>query len=229
MPQLRSRASLRCWWPFPLVLAAALAVPGCAHENSPPSPPLTSSEPSPEVYRRAEADRVKLLEHEVERLRDDVRSAEETLVAVESGMRGAQTRTELVSQQAEARIQLDRAAKRAPWRADEVAEARAKLDESDRQLAEGHVGSAIFFVSRASRIAATLLAEADRVSKTPGAFAVKASRANLRAAPSTDGEVLAVLQPELPVFQEGKEGEWALVRTVSGQVGWVNARLLRPR
>jgi hypothetical protein len=215
---------------FALVVALALAAAGCAHETPPaPAPAPLSNEPSPEVYRRAEADRVKLLEHEIERLRDDVRSAEETLVAVESGMRGAQTRTELVSQQAETRIQLDRAAKRAPWRADAVAEARAKLAESDRQLAEGHVGSAIFFVSRASRIATTLLAEADRVSKTSGALYVRSGRVNLRAAPNTDSDVLALLPADLPVFREGDSGEWALVRTVSGQVGWVNERLLRLR
>jgi len=216
---------------FALLAAIALATAGCAHKPPAPAPapaPL-STEASPEVYGRAEADRVKLLEQEIDRLRDDVRSAEETLVAVESGMRGAQTRTELVSQQAETRIQIDRAAKRAPWRADAVAEARAKLAEADRQLAEGHVGSAIFFVSRASRIATTLLAEADRVNKTSGALYVRPGRANLRAAPNTDSEVLAVLPSELPVFREGGAGEWALVRTVSGQVGWVNERLLRLR
>ena len=212
-----------------LAVAAALAVPGCAHDQPPAEAPGPPSEASPEVYRRADADRVSLLEHEVERLRADVHSAEEALVAVESGMRGAQTRTEAVSKLAEARIEVSRAAKRAPWRADAVSEARAKLDEADQQLGEGHVGSAIFFVSRASRIAATLLAEADLVGKTPGARYVGSGRVNLRAGPNTDSEVLAVLPVDLPVFPESDDGEWALVRTVSGQVGWVNARLLRAR
>jgi hypothetical protein len=212
-----------------LAVAAALAV-GCAHgKPSAEAAAPRSPEPGPEVYRRADADRVTLLEHEVERLRADVRSAEEALVAVESGMRGAQTRTEAVSKLAEARIEVGRAAKRAPWRTDAVAEARAKLDEAERQLGEGHVGSAIFFVSRASRIAETLLAEADLVGKTPGTRYVRSGRVNLRAEPNTDSEVLAVLPVDLPVFPESDDGEWTLVRTVSGQVGWVSGRLLRAR
>ena len=170
-----------------------------------------------------------MLERENERLRADLRAAEETLLAVESGMRGEQRGAEAVSMLAEARIQVDRAAKRAPWRSSTAAEARAKLDEAERQLAAGHIGSAIFFVSRASRIAAGLDAEAELVSRSPGARNVKSHRVNLRAQPNTESEVLAVLSSQLPVFVEGTEGEWALVRTVSGQVGWVRGDLLAAR
>jgi len=31
------------------------------------------------------------------------------------------------------------------------------------------------------------------------------------------------------VFPEGDTGEWVLVRTVSGKVGWIHASLLRGR
>jgi hypothetical protein len=144
-------------------------------------------------------------------------------------MRGTQRRAEAVSMLAEARIQVDRAAKRAPWRASTAAEAREKLDEADRQLAADHLGSAIFFVSRATRIAAGLDAEADVVARSPDARRVKPHRANLRAEPSTESPVLGVLSAQLPVFVEGNEGEWALVRTVSGQVGWLRADLLATR
>jgi hypothetical protein len=210
------------------VLAGVLSGSGCSLLGPPPPepPPAPAAAPDPNVYRRADADRLKLLEAEVERLRADLRNAEETLMAVESGLREAQTRAEVVSQLAEARIQVDRAAKRAPWRADAVAEARQKLDEADRQLADGHVGSAIFFVSRASRVAATLQAEADRVASAPRAQSIRGSRVNLRAEPRTDSEVLAVLHAELPVFPESELGEWVLIRTVSGKVGWVHASLL---
>ena len=174
-------------------------------------------------------ERAELLERENERLRADLSAAEATLLEVESGMRGTQRSAEAVSMLAEARIQVDRAAGRAPWRASTAAEAREKLDEADRQLADGHVGSAIFFVSRATRIAAGLDAEADLVARSPDARRVKPRRANLRAEPSTDSPVLGVLPGQLPVFVEATEGEWALVRTVSGQVGWMHGDLLATR
>ena len=134
-----------------------------------------------------------------------------------------------MSQLAGARIQVGRAAQRAPWRDDAIAEARGKLDEAGRQLDAGHTGSAIFFVSRASRIASTLLAEADRVGRSAGRRFVKGDRVNLRAEPSAESEVLAVLAGQLPVFPESTFGEWSLVRTASGQVGWIHASLLRAR
>lgn len=215
-----------------LLLPAALALSACATSAPPPPAPVVAPAapaPAPEIYRRADADRVQALEHEVQRLRADLRAAEETLLAVESGMRGAQRRAEALSMLAEARIQVDRAAKRAPWRPEIAAEAREKLAEADRQLAADHIGSAIFFVSRASRIAATLATEADVVSKTPGALEVRAARVNLRAEPSTTGEVLTVLPAEFPVFLESRQQDWALVRTVSGDVGYVRSDLLRAR
>ena len=219
-----------------LAAAAALLASGCAQRGAapapappPPSEPAAATAPDPAVYRRADADRMKLLELEVERLQADLRSAEQALVAVESGMRGGQTRAEAVSMLAEARIAVDRAARRAPWRADAVAEARAKLDEADRELGAGHIGSAVFFVSRASRIAATLVEEAELVEKTPTTRYVNGGRVNLRAEPTTESTVVAVLPTNLPVFPEDDAGEWVLVRTVSGKVGWVHASLLRGR
>jgi hypothetical protein len=173
--------------------------------------------------------RTKILEAEVERLSADVKAAEDTLVAVESGLRGPQSRTEAVSMLAEARIQVDRAAKLAPWRAEMAQEARSKLDEADRQLAADRVGAAIFFVSRASRLSQTMLAEADLVSKSDGARFVKSSRANLRSAPNTTSDVLAVLPTDLPIFVEGTDADWLLVRTVSGKVGWLRSDLVRAR
>ena len=215
-----------------ILLAAGLAAglsSGCAL-FAPEAPPARTPEKiDVSVYQRVADERAEVLERENERLRADLRAAEETLLAVESGMKGTQRGAEAVSRLAEARIQVDRAAKHAPWRSSTVAEARKKLDEAERQLAAGHVGSAIFFVSRASRIAAGLDAEADLVNRSPGARNVKPTRANLRAEPNTESPVLGVLTAQLPVFVEGTEGEWALVRTISGQVGWVRSDLLATR
>lgn len=213
-----------------LAAAAAILGSGCAQSAGPvPAAEAPPPQADPGVYRRADADRMKLLELEVDRLQADLRAAEQALVAMESGMRDGQTRAEAVSMLAEARIKVDRAGKRAPWRAEAVAEARAKLDEADRELGAGHIGSAVFFLSRASRIAATLLAEAELVGKTPSTRYVGGARVNLRAEPTTDSPVVAVLPVELPVFPEADTGEWVLVRTVSGKVGWVHASLLRSR
>ncbi len=203
----------------------------CAQAPAAPPPPAPEPAPAPgadaAIYRRADADRLKLLELEVERLRADLRAAEETLLSVESGLRSTQTRAEAVSRLAETRITIDRAAERAPWRADEVAEARRELDEAERQLVTGHVGSAVFLVSRAARIAQTLIAESALVAQAGAARYVRAERVNLRAEPNTDAPVVAVLPKELPVFPEAESGDWLLVRTVTGRVGWIHAPLLR--
>lgn len=206
-------------------LGAAIGVGACSYLRPPPPPPPPA--PDVEVYRRADAERVERLEREVERLRADLREAEEALVAAESGLRGTHIRADAVSALAQARIEVDRAAEQAPWRRREVGEARTKLEEAERQLADGHIGSSIFFASRASRIARILLAEAERVRKTPGTRFVRARRVNLRAGPSTGTEVREVMREGLPVFPERREGEWILVRTVTGEVGWVHASLVR--
>jgi len=218
------------------IAAAVALLIGCATPKAaPPAAPAQAAvapaaiAPAPDIQRRADADRLRALELEIERLHADLRAAEETLLAVESGMRGTQGRAEAVSALAEARIQVDRAARRAPWRTREVKEAREKLAEADRQLAAGHIGSAVFFVSRAARIASSLAAEADRVASDPSTQFVRVSRANLRAGPSQDSPVLGVLPSRLPVLVEGSEGEWSLVRTATGHVGFVRSDLLERR
>ncbi len=166
-------------WPQRLLRACRAA----AHSLPRSRPRSILSRSDVSIYQRAADERAEVLERENERLRADLRAAEETLLAVESGMKGTQRGAEAVSKLAEARIQVDRAAKRTPWRTGTAAEAREKLDEAERQLADGHIGSAIFFVSRASRIAAGLDAEADLVNRSPGARNVKTTRVNLRAEP----------------------------------------------
>jgi hypothetical protein len=183
----------------------------------------------PAVYERLANERAERLEHENERLRADLAAAEAALLEVESGIRGTRRRAEAVSMLAEARIQVDRAAARAPWRASSSAEAREKLAEAERQLAQGHFGSAVFFISRATRIAGGIDAEAKRVARSPGARSVRPRRANLRAEPSTESTVLAVLAGRTPVFVELSDAGWTLVRTVDGQVGWLREDLLAAR
>lgn len=223
------RARRVAWLAVPLALGCSLFQPPAPPAAPAPARAPAPQEPAPEVYRRADADRVRLLERENDRLRADVNDAEASLVELESGLRNTHTRAEAVSAVAEARIQVDRAAKQVPWRSDLAAEARQKLDEADHQLADGRVAAAIFFASRASRIAANVLAEAQRAEHNPGTQYVRSARANLRAEPSPDAKVVSVLPSGLPIFPEENRGEWLLVRTVSGQVGWINASLVRGR
>ncbi len=178
------------------------------------------------VYQRARVERTAYLELEVERLRADLRQAEEAMVAIESGLRGVHTRADAVSALAEARISVDRATRSVTWRQSEVQEAVAKLEEAERQFQEGHPGSTVFFASRAKRIADTLNDEANKVARTENARFIEAQRVNLREAPTLDSRVLAVLRGSTPVFPERREGAWVLVRTAAGQVGWIHASLL---
>jgi hypothetical protein len=182
-----------------------------------------------EVYRSAQAERVAYLEREIERLRADLRQAEESLVAIESGLRGVHTRADAVSLLAEARIEVDRAGRNIVWRPERMREAHAKLDEAERQLQAGHAGSAVFFASRAQRIAQNLNDEALKLTLDDSARFVKTERANLRAGPSIEHDVVGTLEQATPVFAERERGGWVLVRTLGGPVGWIHTSLLRPR
>ncbi len=179
------------------------------------------------IYRRAEVDRAERLQDEVERLRADLRQAEAALVLAESGLRGSHTRADAVSSVAEAGIQLERAAALAPWQSSAIREARAKLEEADGQIQQGHFGAALFFVYRATRIAELLEREAKIVRERPGTQHVGARRVNLRAGPSTSDAVVSVLSEGTPVFPELREDSWILVRVTTGSVGWVHQSLLR--
>jgi hypothetical protein len=172
-----------------------------------------------------EAARAKALERDVARLREDLQQAESALVAIESGLRGVHTRAASVSALADARIQLEQARSAAPWRAADAREARAKLDEAEHQLRDGRYGSAIFFASRAQRIASSMLQEAKAAPGRGGSQVAR--RANLRAGPSTDDEVVEVLAPSTRLEVQQRQGAWLEVRTPSGRTGWLHSSLLR--
>jgi chromosome segregation ATPase len=174
----------------------------------------------------AERERVRVLEGELQRLRADLAQAESVLVSMESGLKGSHTRASGVSALAEARILVDRAARAAPRRRGEIAEARAKLDEADSQLRDGHAGSAVFFASRARRIAESLLRDAEPEDAGSGAR-IGAARANLRSRPSATGSIVEVLEPRTPVAPRRRKGVWVEVSTPSGRTGWVHESLLR--
>lgn len=210
-----------------LIVLTLLAGTGCANwrpfETGDHSPPLKDIV----VYHRAETERADQLSLEVERLRTDLRRAEEVLVSVESGLRGNQTRASAVSELAEARILVRRAAQLAPWRVEKTREAESKLAEADHHVQQNNPGAALFFVYRARRIAELGLLEARFVSKQTNTYFVGAPHVNLRAGPTTNERVIRVLGKETPVFAERKQGEWMLVRVISGSAGWIHRSLIR--
>jgi predicted RNase H-like nuclease (RuvC/YqgF family) len=200
---------------------------GWLHEEpSAPAPPPVA-EIDPRVLARAESERREYLEREVARLHQDLQQAEDSIVQLESGLRGLHTRADAVSAVAEARIALDRVSRSVPWRRDRVAEARDKVEEADRQLVSDHLGSAVFFAGRAQRITESLRAETQQVAKWSDRRVIRGDRVNLRSAPSESASVVEVLAAETPLFPERSVTNWTLVRTPDGRVGWVRQSLLK--
>ncbi|MEM9175279.1 MAG: SH3 domain-containing protein [Myxococcota bacterium] len=215
-------------------LLCSLSVAGCA--NLPLGGPQRDAEcaadvvaverAQAELFRKAETDRAEQLEREIERLQADLKTAESALVEVESGLTGSSGRADAVSSLAVTRIQVERAASRAPWRATEIAGAREKLEEAERQVDEGRFGAALFFVYRARRVAEGVLDEVAQIVGSGNARLIKATRVNLRSGPSTGQRVLAVLTSGTPVIPQATEGEWTLVQVTGGPAGWIHGSLL---
>jgi hypothetical protein len=216
--------SLRCAWALAALLSLACAAP--PKVEPPPPPRVEAPVIDVEIYRRAAQKRADRLAREVERLKADLRQAEEALVMAESGLRGSHSRADAVSRLAEVRIQIDRAAKAAPWRAQAIEEANLKIEDASRQVQAGNFGAALFFVYRAERIASNLESEADQVYGSASTRFVRGQRVNLRAGPSTMASIIDVLTSGTPVFPESRERGWVLVRTADGRLGWIHGSLL---
>ncbi len=200
-----------------IAVTGLVSLPGCANV------------PESEMETSGSDDRAAYLEREVARLKADLVQAEATMINIESGLRSTRTRAHTVSLLAEARIAVERVGQKVTWRQPQLEEAIVKLDEAERQLKAGHSGSAVFFASRARRIADSLQEEIDRVSHSSTARFVRAPLANLRTGPSTRHEIIEVLTESTPVFAETQSDGWVRVRTLSGPVGWLHASLLRAR
>jgi hypothetical protein len=177
-------------------------------------------------FREAETERAKHLAQEIDRLQSDLRTAEAALVEAESGLAGSSTRADSVSALAVTRIQIERAASRAPWRSREIKEALAKLTEAERQVDENRFGAALFFVYRARRVAESILDEASVVRGDKNTRLIQAENVNLRAGPSNTEPILSVLKRGTPVFPQVDKGSWVLVQVSGGPAGWVHRRLL---
>jgi hypothetical protein len=218
----------------------SLTVGGCVNSNplgllfprqseACPTPEIIVHVERAQLFREAETERAAQLVREIERLQTDLKTAEAALVEAESGLSGTHTRADAISSLAVTRIQVERAASSAPWRVNEVADARAKIEEAERQVEEKRFGAALFFVYRARRIAESILEEADLVRRDGQVQLIQAPRVNLRAGPSSTELILSVLSFGTPVFPQATEGNWLLVQVSGGPVGWIHRRLLGTR
>ena len=179
-----------------------------------------------QAERRADLARMEQLENDVRRLTSDLRQAERSLIAVESKLSGAHTRARAVRAMAEARSQLERAARDAPWQVEELRAARQKLDAADKQIRAGHYGAAMLFASRAKRSAGDIAAEGRAVRNAKDVSQVRAELAAVREKPSRKSRIVVKLARGTPVFPEKREKGWVLVRTTTGKIGWVAGSLL---
>ncbi len=216
-------------------LLLALATHGCAGSGRlagdaacPEAEAVVAAE-QVKIFRRAETRRAAELTREIDRLQADLRKAESALIEAESGLAGSHTRADAVSSLAVARIQVERAATSAPWRAKEIEAARRKLAEAERQVSEGRFGAALFFVYRAQRVAESVNDEASQVIERGSARVIHGRRVNLRAGPSVREPVLSVLEAGTPVFPQSRRGEWMLVQVSGGPTGWVHRSLVGAR
>ncbi len=207
-----------------LVVISSTMTLGCAQRD------MTLGRAQRDAALRLELDRshqrAERLQRDVKRLQIDIHEAEQALIALESGLMGIHTRAEAVSTLADARIMVERAAAVAPWRKEAVQEAREKLAEADRHVEAEHFGSAIFFSSRARRIASTLTQEVEAFKQSDKVRYVSGQKANLRSEPSARSDVLEVLSRQTPVVAGQNGGRWIRVRTPSGRVGWIHTSLL---
>ena len=126
-------------------------------------------------------------------------------------------------------MNVSTAARSTPWRREAVREAKLKLEDASRQIRAGHFGSAIFFAGRARRISEALIEESEAFDSSEKTRYVRGEGVRLRIGPSTEDTVVELLKRNTPVYRERTRGEWVLIRTASGLVGWVHASLLVKR
>lgn len=214
-------------WLAPLFLGGCTSFgPAVSGDDTCRDPAIVAEAEQARLFRQAETERATQLLREIERLKADLKTAEAALVEAESGLAGNHSRADAVSSLATTRIQIERAEARAPWRGEDIALARAKLEEAERQVAENRFGAALFFDYRARRVAESILAEARVVHGNGNVQIVAARRVNLRGGPSESAPILAVLDYGTPIFPQADDGKWMLVQVSGGPVGWVHGSLV---
>ncbi len=178
------------------------------------------------VILKADTERIEQLEREIARLKVELTRAEETLVAVESGLQSGYTRADAVKSMAEAQIRLEKTTGLAPWHTDKITQAQDKLKTAQSHIDAERFGAGLFFIYRVNSIVKNVNNEAEAIRTSPNLLFVKKKRANLRDGPSTNHKVVTTLAQDTPLFLEDRSEKWVLVRTLSRMVGWIHAGLV---
>ncbi len=194
--------------------------------NQAPSEDAAQSSIVTKVILKADTERIEKLEREIVRLTTELARAEETLVAVESGLQSGYTRADAVKSMAEAQMQLEKTTGLAPWHAEKIAQAQDKLKTAQSHIDAGRFGAGLFFVYRVNSIVKNVNAETEAIRTSPNLLFVGKKRANLRGGPSTNHKVVMTLTQDTPLFREDRRGKWILVRTLAGTVGWIHSGLV---
>ncbi|MDH3376029.1 MAG: SH3 domain-containing protein [Gammaproteobacteria bacterium] len=180
-----------------------------------------------QVALRTATLRITELEARVKRLRYDLDLAEGTLVSAESGLQAGLGRADAIARLAETQILYRHVADLSPKRQDLLEEAKTKLEQADRHFGEFNFGAAVYFAQRGKHILNSIKEEVERLSSADNAYVVSVDTVNLRTAPSTNDAILLTLERDTPIFGEESSGEWLLVRTADGRLGWVRGDLVR--
>ncbi len=178
------------------------------------------------VILKADTERIEQLEREIVRLKAELARAEETLVAVESGLQSGYTRADAVKSMAEAQIQLEKTTGLAPWHAEKINQAQDKLKTAQSHIDAGRFGAGLFFIYRVNSNVKNVNNEVEAIRTSPSLLFVGKNRANLRDGPSTNHKVVTTLTQDTPLFLEDRSEKWVLVRTLAGMVGWIHAGLV---
>lgn len=195
----------------------------------PPSPALVTVPhiPPPELEAKRElSERIVELENVVAKLQDRLAHTEGELAALETQLGETHNRADAVSALAAARVAVQRAARDAPWDTLEINAANDRLEVAEGHIDQGDYGAAAFFAYRANQAAERLISDAKQMDEPNITMFIKGERVNLRAGPSTENDILDVLDEGTPVFSIHRNANWVHVRTLSGEEGWVHASLL---
>lgn len=224
-----------------VAVAACVATPAADTEPvAVPSPAAPAPDREPELLREIAGLRIQLLERSAQLLETDRRLGEATteVVRAMARLRTLATRAEAASAIAEAEVTLQQLRGRAGQQAvEEARQAESALRAASAAFDAENYGGAVYLATQAKR-AATVgrgrLAETDAApaQSRERAFAVPValttvSRANLRAAPSVSGELVATVNAGAPLTAYAYTSDWIRVTMSDGRTAWVYHSLVR--
>lgn len=176
--------------------------------------------------QRAYRERMLLLETLMDRQRLEYRALSDEVKTLEATFGIGMSRAEAVTYLAEAEILLRRARDDARIDRLRLDSAQDKLADAKSHLDRGNIGAAVFVAHLARRLARVPLADSR---DTDEVLRVRSERANLRAGPTLDSRIVAVLDKDAQVYKTAQLGKWILGYTSNWHVGWISNKVLAPK